>query len=136
MNEGVRSCPPEPEHGRLQKVQSYAAPKAALTQARVGSPFAQAGGFHQEHAGLVRHPRAENQEQGPQHDATLEGERRRDADKVKLPHCLYLTPNTVYPWLSNPPRPPPPHWGDHFPRCGATHFAQGPKVCPGVVMDS
>lgn len=51
-------------------------------QASIGSPLAQAGRLHQEHARLVCHPGAEDQEQGPQDDATLfEAERHgEDAD--------------------------------------------------------
>lgn len=64
---------------------------AALTQARVGPPLAQAGSFHQEHAGLVRHPGAEGQEQGPQDDAALEG---REMHERKLPQASPHTPHT------------------------------------------
>lgn len=62
-------------------------PPGTLTQARVGPPLAQAGGFHEEHAGLVRHPRAESQEQGPQADAALEGQetKRRPQRETALP---------------------------------------------------
>lgn len=65
LQEGREGSGPRPPGGEV------------LTQAGVGPPFAQAGGFHQEHAGLVRHPRAEDQEQGAQDDAALEGWKKK-----------------------------------------------------------
>lgn len=59
-----------------KKSQTHALEVEALTEAGVGPALAEVGRFHQEHAGLMSHPRAENQQQSSQHDATLQGEKR------------------------------------------------------------
>lgn len=47
-----------------------------LTEAGVGPALAEVGRFHQEHAGLMSHPGAENQEQSSQDDAALQQEEK------------------------------------------------------------
>ena len=116
---------------------------SALTQAGVRSPLAQAGGLHQEHAGLVCHPRAENQEQGPQDNATLEGWEKKRQNKASR----YCGLTRVAP--ESPPRLPPllltqdpgsasllcPRVAipsadrDRFPTCGG-HMRGGPERVP------
>lgn len=84
-------------HGSGARGQAPAAgTPGALTQARVGPPLAQAGGFHQEHAGLVRHPRAERQQQDPQEDAALAGreEGGRWQREAALRSALRSAPHT------------------------------------------
>lgn len=58
--------------------------RGCLTQAGVGPPLAQAGRLHQEHARLVRHPGAEDQEQRPQDDAALRGGDRNTCSQQQV----------------------------------------------------
>lgn len=62
-----------------------------LTQAGVGPALAEIGRFHQEHAGLMSHPRTENQQQSSQDNATLKREKRGGRDKRKMESQSFRT---------------------------------------------
>lgn len=70
-----------------------------LTQAGVGPALAEIGRFHQEHAGLMSHPRTENQQQSSQDNATLKREKRGEETSARWkvshsaqPYCRPLPP--------------------------------------------
>lgn len=132
--------------------------RGCLTQAGVGPPLAQAGRLHQEHARLVRHPGAEDQEQRPQDDAALRGETgthvhsSRCSSEALAPHTELMSTLFTRRPRSIPvscrtrhflaPKGPFPRCGGRVPRPGTKLHAQTTEAPspsqspPQVFMDS
>lgn len=63
-----------------------------LTKAGVGPALAEVGRLHQEHAGLVSHPRAEDQQHSSQEDPTLQWQETSRKLGVRPPHSPATLP--------------------------------------------